>query len=209
MEMTRNEVEEMLLALRPTALREDVTERMEFALGIHDSLGESKRVSDAAFQSIQPVVLNPELQTRLLEIVAHVPFRLNEKVVMFPAGSQPRPDIHKPNRAWLAAAACAAIGGLAALFIPNQPERVQNVASVLPVQEFPKNVRSGNIATTSFGSELEEAEDQGVIWTKDRQPMRVLRIEYQDRVLVRDEHGVERMLNLPREEVILIPEKLD
>jgi len=39
--------------------------------------------------------------------------------------------------------------------------------------------------------------------------MRMLRIELQDRVLVRDEHGVERMLNLPREEVILIPEKLD
>ncbi len=209
MEMTRNEVEEMLLALRPTALREDMTERMEFALGIHDSLEESKRASDGVFQSIQPVVLNPEFQSRLLEIVARVPFRLNEKVVMFPAGAQTRPDLRKPHRAWLAAAACATIGGLAALFIPNQPERAQNIAAVLPVQDYPKNVRSGNIATTSFGSELEVAEDQGVIWTKDRQPMRVLRIEFQDRVLVRDEHGVERMLNLPREEVILIPEKLD
>jgi hypothetical protein len=209
-EMTRIDVELMLHALRPIPLCKDTTDRMEYALGLNDSLDESSCCkNNEAFEPIQPVAIDPQLQIRLLEIVVSVPFRLNEKVVMFPAGSLSRPNVRKTYRAWLAAAACAAIGGIAALMLPQQPKGEAGLASSMPTQEFAKNIRASNIVTTSFGSELELAEDRGVIWSKDHQPMRMLRVELQDRVLVRDQHGVERMLNLPREEVILIPEKLD
>jgi hypothetical protein len=65
------------------------------------------------------------------------------------------------------------------------------------------------IVATSFGTGIERAADEGVIWTQDHKPKRVLRFRYQDRVLVRDKDGVDRMLFIPREELFVVPEKVD
>ena len=63
--------------------------------------------------------------------------------------------------------------------------------------------------TASYGTGIQKANDEGVIWTQSHQPNRVVRVIYQDRVLATDEKGVERMLLIPREELILIPEKVN
>lgn len=209
MEISRTDVEQMLSALRPATMCRDVTERMEYALGLHVAAAESHSYDAEVFTPITPATLGSGLQARLLAIVEHVPFRLNEKVVLFPVGSKQPQTVRGTNHAWMAVAACAAFGSLLAFVVPFKTQQGSGQVATLPAQEFTKNNRTTNIATASFGSKLEQAEDRGVIWSRDNQPMRMLRMEFQDRVLVRDDDGVERMISLPREEVILFPEKLD
>lgn len=214
MEMNRKELENILCSLKPAGLSERTLARLEDAVCGQLEVDASLRPLEALLLGQKPRALDEKTMARFHAIVADVPFALNDKVLMFPGSHKDAvaaPQAKHPRvKRMLAAAAVAAIGGLAAFLIPvnqtAQPLAASTGGGNLPL--LPAKTMSPGIVTTSYGSGIQKAADEGVIWTQNRQPKRVLRFRYQDRVLVRDENGIERMLFIPREELMIVPEKI-
>ena len=214
MEMNRKELENILCSLKPAGLSERTLARLEDAVCGQREVDASLRPLEALLVGQKPRALDEKTMARFHAIVADVPFALTDKVLMFPGSHKDAvaaPQAKHPRvKRMLAAAAVAAIGGLAAFLIPvdqtAQPLASSSDGGNLPL--LPAKTMSPGIVTTSYGSGIQKAADEGVIWTQNRQPKRVLRFRYQDRVLVRDENGIERMLFIPREELMIVPEKI-
>jgi hypothetical protein len=66
--------------------------------------------------------------------------------------------------------------------------------------------QSGKIVRASTG--VQEASDQGVNWDSGK-PMRMVRVRYMDKVQVMGEDGKIREVEVPREELLMLPEKID
>ena len=214
MELTRKELEQMLLDLKPQALSDDLLSRFEQAMSGSIILDSSAKAMEAQLENLEPRAMSELAIDRCMEIVRNVPFAMNEKVVLFPGArkdilSAPQP--RRRYRQWWSAAAMVAMGTLAAFMTPvNSPILQANSGNDFsPMFRRQNDVLTNGIVATSFGTGIQQASDEGVIWTRDHQPRRVLRFEYQDRILVRDQNGVDRMLFIPREEVLVLPEKVD
>jgi hypothetical protein len=214
MELNRKELELLLRSLKPTGLSEQTLDRLEQAVMGDDVLDSSLLALESQLGSLTPRPLSVQTMDKLMLTVRDVPFALDRKVLLFP-GARKEEEKTKRNgsaaRRILAVAACAAFGGLAAMWTPVKPASdsiaVAPVQSILPVTSA--DSLNDGIVATSFGTGIERAADEGVIWTQDHKPKRVLRFRYQDRVLVRDKDGVDRMLFIPREELFVVPEKVD
>ena len=214
METNRKELEQLLRSLKPSGLRESTLDRLEQAMCGTVLMDPSMQALESQIAELRPRTLTESSVDQLMSIVQDVPFALDQKVVLFPGARKESPGTAAPRRGWqrgAALAAVAAIGAFAALWTPvgnNKPVVVdaapQSIGSQAPVTASPNG-----IVATSFGTGVERAADEGVFWTPDHQPKRVLRFEYQDRVLVRDKNGVDRMLFIPREELFVVPEKVD
>jgi hypothetical protein len=222
MDIPRKDLEKILNSLQPTELSPQALERLERTLMQAPELDASHVATEKHCQSLVPQALAEDTLNRLLGVVQKVPFSLDDKVVMFPGQTKSLPAA-QPRRSLLrrywSAAAVAAIGGLAALLSPpvtldpvvsqlGQPNPARIVPAVKGLHGASTGSNAGFVAT-SYGSGIEHAADEGVIWTQDHQPRRVLRFQYQDRVLVRDKNGIDRMLLMPREELYVVPEKCD
>lgn len=220
MDIPRKDMEKLLESLQPSSLSPQLLERLERCATQAPEVDASFASIEKQCQALSPRALSPESLDRLLGVVQNVPFALDEKVVLFPGqgkNARSTPQRVSPLRRYWAAAAVATMGGLAALFSP--PITLDTVSAVADPSPSPmlgkpfagqsNSTSQSGIVATSFGSGIERAEDEGVIWTQDRQPCRVLRFQYQDRVLVRDKNGVDRMLFMPREELYVVPEKCD
>lgn len=214
MELNRKELELLLRSLKPTGLSEQTLDRLEQAVIGDYVLDSSLLALEAQLGSYAPRALSVQTMNKLMLTVRDVPFALDRKVLLFP-GAHKEEEKSKRNssvaRRILAVAACAVFGGLAAFWTPVSP--VSDSIAVAPAQRaLPVNSAASlndGIVATSFGTGIERAADEGVIWTQDHKPKRVLRFRYQDRVLVRDKDGVDRMLFIPREELFVVPEKVD
>ena len=64
----------------------------------------------------------------------------------------------------------------------------------------------GKIMRASTG--LQEADDQGVNWNTGK-PMRVVRVQYMDKVQVMGKDGKTVEVEVPREEFLVMREKID
>lgn len=214
MDISRKDTELLLASLEPTALSNDALMRLERAInGSHALDGALLNLEECLQQQI-PCELPSNLLERMMLTVAPVPFALNQKVLLFPGAHKDAAASGKPRqglRRMLAVAAVAMLGGAAALLTPLTPTQQQIV------QQAPQNIStplpgtftSDGIVATSFGTDIQHANDEGVIWTQDHKPCRVYRLRLEDRVLIRDEKGVDRMLIIPREELYVLPEKVD
>lgn len=214
MEMNRKEIELLLQTLKPAGLSERTLERLEAAVHGDHALDASLLAIEAQLDAKTPRALSDSMMNQLMQTVHNVPFALDHKVLLFPGSHKEQevaPRKFSAARRTFAVAACAALGGLAALWTPLQFSKPQgevaNGSPTPPLSQSP-TIQDGIVAT-SFGTGIEAAEDQGVIWMQDKQPKRVLRFQYQDRVLLRDKDGVDRMFFIPREELYVIPEKVD
>lgn len=213
MEPTRKELEELLRTLQPAGLSEQTLGRLEEAVSGNFALDSSLAALEARLLTQTPRALSEKTLESLMRTVRDVPFALDHKVVLFPGSRKEMsatPSQKQGLRRILAVAAVATLGGLAALWTPIAPSKTTisgtTAAPAAPLSGFPL---SDGIVATSFGTDVDRAEDEGVIWTEDHQPKRVLRIQYHDRVLLRDKNGVDRMLIIPREELFVVPEKVD
>lgn len=214
METNRKELEHLLRSLKPSGLRDSTLDRLEQAMCGSMVMESSMQALESQLCDLRPRALKDSTLAHLMTIVQDVPFALDQKVLLFPGARKEGPQRTNSRRVLrrvAALAAVAAIGALAALWTPfsnNTPVIVdkapQTMGSQTPVAASPNG-----IVATSFGTGVERAADEGVFWTPDHQPKRVLRFEYQDRVLVRDKNGVDRMLFIPREELFVVPEKVD
>lgn len=214
MEKNRKELEQLLQSWQPSGLSERTLERLEQAMTGSIEVDPSLQVLESQLRDLRPRQLKETSMESLVTMVRDIPFALDQKVVLFPGARKVMPPSSPVHRGWLrvaAMAAMAAIGALAALWAPvaNNNPVIVNAAPQNTGSQAPAIASANGIVATSFGTGVERAADEGVIWTPDHQPKRVLRFEYQDRVLVRDKNGVDRMLFIPREEWFVVPEKVD
>jgi hypothetical protein len=155
---------------------------------------------------LSPSALDGGVQERLLETVSRVPFPVNEKVVLFPVKSKPV-EKAPARRPWLAAAAAVAmLGAFSALMMGPQKEVAGNPQPKAPIAP---GSSLKELVPASVGSTVSEAQDEGLIWTRDGKPMRRVKVIYMDKVKYAGEDGKIVEMERPRVEWILVPEKID
>jgi len=212
------DIEDSLKGMRPAAPDSACLDRLLAAVEGRLQKGDlSPGGIESRLAAMQPVALAPGIFERMLETVSQVPFPVDEKVVLFPGKAKPAAAKAASRRPWYAAAAAVAVAGaFSAMMIDNQPTdgRVPGILA----DRNPKSERGsggsqapfasrGNIVRASSG--LQEASDQGVSWQKDGKPMRVVRVRYLDKVQFTNPDGKLVEMEVPREELMLVPEKID
>lgn len=210
MDLERHKLEAELGAMKPMALDDALTERLMAAIdGRAGETGPELAPLAERLGSMKPVALSPELTERLMAKVDHVPFRADEKLVLFPGVAKERKETAK-RRPWLAAAAAVAMAGaLSALWmspakqetIAAKPERIQSS----PVAAG----TDGHFMPANFGSDIQNTTDLGVRWNGEARPVRLVRVTYQDRMHLQNEKGEEVVVTVPRVEYVVLPEEVE
>ncbi|MEK7950485.1 hypothetical protein [Luteolibacter soli] len=161
---------------------------------------------------LTPSALMDGVQERLLETVARVPFPVDEKVVLFP-GKTKQVEKVPARRPWLAAAAAVAVLGAFSALMMDGPR----TGTAGPVAGTGKSdggtpvtsVHDPRLVDASVGSQVKEAQDEGLSWTRDGKPMRRVRLIYMDKVKYVGDDGKTVEMERPRVEWLLVPEKID
>lgn len=207
------DLENALKGLRPTS---PDTACMSRLLAAVEGRLQKPELSAAGIESrlaaMQPVAPSPEVFAKMLETVERIPFPVSDKVVLFPGAAKPAKDNGASRRPWYAAAAAVAVAGaFSAMMVDHTPSK--SVVSAAPAKEFapvPKlagNTNANGIVSASRG--LQNATDQGVRWTPDGKPMRMVQVEYKDHMKVLDKDGKVVEVEVPRFEYLFVPEKID
>jgi hypothetical protein len=202
------ELENELKGLRPAAPDAACLNRLLAAV---EGRLQGSELSTAGIESrlagMQPAPVSPVLLDKMLETVTRVPFPVSDKVVLFPGAAKPAAK-SASRRPWYAAAAAVAVAGaFSALMVDSRPE-VRQVAGAETRQVTPlPKINHNGIVSASTG--LQDATDQGVRWTKDGEPMRMVCVEYKDRMKVLNNEGKVIEVEVPRFEYLFVPEKMD
>lgn len=211
MERDLQELEDALKNLRPTpadaACLDRLVAAMEGRLQVSDP-GLSCMERDLA--ALKPSALGEELRESLLGVVARVPFPVDGNVVLFP-GKVKAASVKAGRRPWwTAAAAVAMAGAFSALMLENGGGSSREEATA----EAGRSAATGREPAAGFVpagavTGLHDACDQGVIWNSKGEPIRVLRMEYRDRLEYRAADGTVVEQEVPRVEYLVVPEKVD
>ena len=213
------DIEDALKGLRPAKPDAACLDRLLSAV---EGRLQNKDLSITGIESrlakMHPVAPAAETFERMLETVSRVPFPVDEKVVLFPGSA--KPAVAKPaaaRRPWFAAAvaAVAVIGAFTAVMVDGGGR--MRGGSEIPVANGdqqgprvttpgPSREQAGKIMRASTG--VQEASDQGTNWNNGR-PMRMVRVRYMDKVQVMDKDGKVVEMEVPREELLMLPEKID
>jgi len=205
-----HDIEACLASLRPAVPDSTLLARLEQAA--HGSLvrptAEELRM-EALLGGHEPLTLPPDLMRSLEGIVANAPFHVDEKIVMFTKPNAAPAPVRR-YRPMAAAAAVALLGGLTALMLP-----AGRTTSSGPVRVAGPSISSNNdrVAPASFspsgyGRDVQDAKDEGVVW-KNGRPYRVMRATYKEKASFTNAEGKKVEIEQPREELILVPEKID
>jgi len=201
--------------LQPAALDPALLDRFEMA--IKDELGDlhpELKVTERLLEGQKAAGLPAEFADELVASVRNTPFPLDQKVVLFPGESnglstrKPR----KPRKSWMAAAACVALaGGLAAMFVNPKDGGPSMVSSEGdgPAVVTRDAADRGAFVPASFNSGVSDTSDLGVVWPERSRPMRVVQVVYRDQVKLFNEQGEEVVVEIPRVEYLMVPEKID
>jgi hypothetical protein len=199
------ELEDTLKGLRPAAPDAVCMERLLAA--VESRLAAADPSVERDLSRLTPVPLDPGAAVRMLETVSRVPFAVDEKVVLFPGPSKPA-EKGRDRRSWIAAAAAVAVlGAFSAVMMESPDAPSRSVAEGGPVPRI-TSPASGFIPA-SVGSGVQDAKDEGVMWTPDGKPMRMVRVIYMDRVKYLNEAGKIIEVERPRVEYLMVPEKID
>jgi len=223
MDLERDKLERELAASEPSALDAALAERLGAALdGSLTRTPEVLRPVEEALGSLAPGSLPAGLLERLEESTAGVAFPINDKVVAFPAPREV-PAAAAPARGsgrrwgWIASAAAVALAGaLSALLIDPAGEPVMAGGGgaareplVAGATGATGSIDPAAFQPAGFGSDLSGTDDLGVMWSDDEQPMRVVRVVYTDRIEFLNDKGERAVLEVPRVEYFVVPEKVD
>jgi hypothetical protein len=202
------DIEDTLKAFRPAALAPACMDRFLAAVeGRAQSADPALAGLEKSLGSMTPLALPGRLAGAMLESAARVPFPVDEKVVLFPGAAKPAPKVAS-RRPWYAAAAAVAVAGAFSALMIDQPQPRPNGNLVETSPRVPGQQATGFVPA-AFGSGVEEARDEGVMWTPDGKPMRMVRVIYMDRAKYRNEQGKVIEVDSPRVEVLMVPEKID
>lgn len=199
-----HELETKLHALRPAAPGNELAARLA---DISRPAPAADPALEAALRALRPAALGTDL---------------TESVLRRTTGSQPAViPFHKPARSWNrymlpVAAAVALLGAAAALLVPTSANRGGNTVANNPAPAHPPTTNAiphenGNpaLVPASFGTDLAQAKDEGVLWQGPNQARRVVKVTYRDRGTYVTPDGRKVEVEIPRVEYILVPEKLD
>lgn len=204
--------EQQLANLQPGKLDADFMSRLvASADGSLTELTAEELQFEAYLRKFAPSSITLSTQLVLLESLEGTPFHVDEKIVLFhKSHTQKGAASAKSSRFNLAAAAAVALlGSLAALITPGQPH--QDTAATPPLQQSATIASpvSNSFSPAGFNRNLKDTRDEGVIWNGPQGPHRVLRFTYMDRVTLKNEKGELIQVEQPREEFVIIPEKVD
>ncbi len=202
------ELEEALKAIRPSTPDAACLDRLLAAVeGRLQTADLSISGIESRLAAMQPAALSPVSLDRMLGTVTRVPFPVNEKVVLFPGPARPAAKAAS-RRPWFAAAAAVAVAGaFTAMMV--QPRVARTAAPGPVVKDFTPLPKINGKGVVSASSGLQNATDQGVRWMPDGKPMRLVRVQYMDKVKFTDKDGKVVEMEVPREELLMVPEKID
>lgn len=172
---------------------------------------------ESRLAAMHPVAPAPATFERMLETLSRVPFPVGENVVLFPGKAKPAAAKSQPasRRSWYAAAAAVAVAGaFTAMMVDGGRNSRGTEAPVAGTTRAPERlvtppsspIEPGKIVKASTG--MQQADDQGVNWNSGK-PMRVVRVRYMDKVQVMGKDGKIVEVEVPREELLMMPEKID
>lgn len=202
------DIEDALKAIRPASLAPASMDRFLAAvegrgLAADPALGSL----ESTLGSMTPRAVRIEATDAMLATVSAVPFPVDEKVVLFP-GSPKAAEKSVSRRPWYAAAAAVAVAGAFSAMMVEQP-RVKTGSSFASVESRIPSRQPTGFVPASVGSGLEEARDEGVMWTNDGKPVRMVRVIYMDKAKYRNAQGEIIEVERPRVEYLMVPEKID
>lgn len=206
--------EQKLADLQPNKLDEDFMARLlASADGSLTELTGAELQFETSLRKFSPPKLSSSFDSALLNILNDTPFHVDEKIVLFhKSASQAKEAPSKFRRFNLgAAAAVALLGSLAAWITPLQDNKTAATPTERNIESTPSltNSAPNSFAPAGFNRNLSDTRDEGVIWNPSNRPHRVLRFTYMDRVTLKNEKGESIQVEQPREEYVIIPEKID
>ena len=205
------DIEDVLKAIRPAAPAPACMDRLLAAVegslqqrdpalrGVEDSLG-----------AIAPASLPAPLAASLLATVSRIPFPVDEKVVLFP-GAAKTGEATRSRRPWFAAAAAVAVAGAFSALMVDPPAGRSGAGQTVSAADgsAAPRVAPKGFVPASVGTGVEQASDEGVMWTQDGKAMRMVRVIYSDKVKYLNERGEVIEVERPRVEYLMVPEKID
>ncbi len=162
---------------------------------------------EAYLRQFSPAGVPAEFLTRLVSVTRSVHFTVDEKIVLFPKE-------HDAGRAskkvpiWAAAAAVAFIGAASALMIPSQNSSRPIAQNSLTSPAYPSAVPQ-NFVPATFNRGLSAVHDEGIVWKDNKQPQRLLRFVYMEKMTYKDANGRIVEVEQPKALYRLLPEKTD
>ncbi len=170
---------------------------------------------EGKLSGLRPAALAPDLSARMLAAVERVPFPAGGKVVLFPGARKAPAKSSARRRPWYAAAAAVAVAGAFSALMVGGPGNVEPAGKLAGGQapaprQLPRSAgNAANFVPAAMGSGLQDVTDLGVRWTREGKPVRVYRVIYRDKVELKNEHGEIIQVEQPREEIFVMPEKID
>lgn len=205
--------EQQLANLQPNKLDEDFMSRLLAATdGSLFELSDAEQRFENSLRKFSPRKLSSSQDRALLDILNHTPFHVDDKIVLFHKSvSRAGKSGSKIRRFHIAAAAAVALlGSLAAWMTPTQTNDKAGSASNHSFRSpTPPAAASNSFVPATFNRNLRDTRDEGVIWNQSNRPHRVMRFTYMDRVTLKNEKGESIQVEQPREEYVIIPEKVD
>jgi hypothetical protein len=202
-------IEDALKACRPVMPAPACMDRLLAALEGRMLLeNPSLRGVEDRLAAMEPSSVSDSVAASMLATVSKVPFPVDDKVVLFPVGTKPA-GRSESRRPWFAAAAAVAVAGaFTALMVdPSTPKTSGGMA--LSGKETAPAAALKGFVPASLGSGVEEAKDEGVMWTPDGKAMRMVKVIYMDKVKFLNERGEVIEVEQPRVEYLMVPEKID
>ena len=218
MKQDLQQIESALHSARPAELDGDTLERLELTCDnqladLHPSLV----AAESQLENLAPTALSDQLAARAETILSRISYEEHSKFISFtkatPAPSSPQPVPSKKTT--LAIAAAVALCGAAIPFFINPPQEPNHTAAqpqpapTAPVAPSPHHSSRAAFAPAAFSTDVRNTNDLGVVWSDDRQPLRVVKVIYMDETQFLNDRGEEIIAEIPRIEYILVPEKID
>ena len=202
-------LESMLCDLQPAMLDDALISRLEAAAEgqlielTHDELRFEEMLRGTA-----PAGLSPDFLAELEASFQNVPFPVNEKILLFPKGNVIPLETRK-RPLWAAAAAVALVGAATALLLPISKSKV-NLADQAPVSPpLVAHAAADNLVPAGFNRGVSNVSDEGMVWKNETQAHSLKRVEYVDKITLKDKTGRTFQVEQPRVCYLLVPEKTD
>ncbi len=210
-------LERELSGLKPRSMDNTFLDRLvACAEGTDTIVSQSDEAFSKSLGEIRPAGLTSSANEKLLAEIGDTPFHVDEKIVLFNKSNRNAPSAKPSNILRFnlsAAAAVALLGTLAAFMVPSNKAPENRTAGASPTERPTTFAASpaalSNYAPASFGRNLSETRDEGVIWENNIQPHRVMRFTYMDKVTLKNDKGESIEVEQPKFEYVVIPEKID
>lgn len=198
-----------LRAFLAAPLDDEFLARMESAAdGTLTQLSPGELRFEERLRGMAPSGLTADFLASLETIVRDVPFPMDDKIVLFPKAGAVRPVRAKYPK-WATAAAVAFIGAATALLMPvNRPAKPNSQLSGTKQPDALSKL-SGSFAPAGYNRGVSNIRDEGVVWKSKSQPHNLMRVEYVDKITLKDQFGREFQVEQPGARYMLVPAKTD